>query len=186
MKKLKLILVDSNDKPETILNKQVDIEHKNDITSNNELTSTERKGNICNITSTQTEQNVIDILKKFDCVKDVWKDRYNSKFDIYYILNGEDVIRGLQIKSIVPVKSINDRYIIQHLHKYEDGMLMVCLNKMVGIGITYIDSFYYRVTSTFIAINRNPINKFEKLILPWDQFTLKLKDMLYHGIVVTL
>lgn len=154
------------------------------IVPNNELRST-RKQNSCNVVSNASEQDVISILKEFDCVKDVWKDRYNSKFDIYYTLKDEDVIRGLQIKSINRVTSRIDEYEINDLDKYIDGMLIVCVNKLINIGFAYVDSNYYRTMQTKISLKRDPINKFEKLILEWDDFILKLKDTLCYGLIVT-
>lgn len=190
MKKLKLNIIDSFDVSKTTLDNQIDTNQIDTnqkiyvMLPNNELRSN-RKLNIVNVISNNAEQNVIEILESFDCVKDVWKDRYNSKFDIYYILRGENVTRGLQIKSITPIKSTNDLYMIQDLHEYMNGMLMVCLNKLKGIGLTYINSLYYETKCATVSINKNPVNKFEKLILQWDQFTLKLKDMLSYGIIIT-
>lgn len=85
-------MTDSDDiSPKSVLDKQINIEQK--ITfPNNELRSV-RKQNSCNVVANIAEQDVIEILQEFDCVKDVWKDRYNSKFDIFYILKNEDVIR---------------------------------------------------------------------------------------------
>jgi len=189
MKKLKLNIINPSDTSETILDKHINNEQKIDVIQsitfpNNELRST-RKHNNCNVVSNNTEQDVIEILKGFDCVKDVWKDRYNSKFDIYYVLNDENVIRGLQIKTITKLKSYDDLHTVNDLHKYFNGMLIVCLNKLTGIGFTYIDSDYYRTKAPTFSINNNPVNKFEKLILQWDQFILKLKEMVCYGVIIT-
>lgn len=74
---------------------------------------------------------------------------------------------------------------INGLNKYDDGMLMVCINKSANIGLVYIDSDYYRTIKTTVSFKRIHVNKFDKLILPFDKFTLKLKDMLYDGIIIT-
>ena len=64
-----------------------------------------------------TEKSVMELLNSFEIISKVWKDLNNSKFDIYYTLKNENIIRGLQVKTIGKIKSRNG-YQMNHLDRY--------------------------------------------------------------------
>lgn len=137
------------------------------------------------VTAHKTEQNVITLLKGFHSITSVWKDRYNSKFDIFYILKNETVTRGLQVKSITPLSPSKPRqFVIGGLDKYEDGMLMVALNYQ-RFGLVYTNSRDYSVKKVTISLRKPARTIFNKLILEWGDFLKVLEESLSKGIVVT-
>ena len=132
-----------------------------------------------------TEEKVVNILSGFDNVSSVWKDRYNSKFDIFYILKNESVTRGLQVKTIIQLSPTKPRqFRINALDKYEDGMLMVAL-KHLEFGLVYVNSREYSIEGVTISLRKPAKTKFNKLILDWDEFLGALQNSLSKGIIVT-
>jgi hypothetical protein len=81
-----------------------------------------RKEHIHKEKSNLAELDVIEIMSRFDNVEKVWKDLYNSKFDIYYTLKNENFIRGLQVKWISPIAKRKNGFSISDLDKYPDGL----------------------------------------------------------------
>ena len=98
----------------------------------------------------------------------------NSKFDIYYILNNESVTRELQVKFMSKDNNRKNGFIISDVTGYMDGMLMVCLNKS-----------YNRNKTVSVSTAKNPKSEFSKILLQWDNFSIHLKNILYHGMIVT-
>src|SRR5579862_7258525 len=93
--------------------------------SNDQLQLTKYKSHE---TGNLNEEIVLGLLSNFDNVEKVWKDNYNSKFDLYYVLKNEDVIKGLQVKTLTRSMDSNS-FIMSGMDKYSDGMLIVGVNR---------------------------------------------------------
>ncbi len=133
----------------------------------------------------ETEYDLIDVLRQLKSVKSVWKDSSNSKFDIYFTLNHENITRGLQAKTLGKVKNKNNAYDMAGLDKYSNGMLIVGLNKSAGIGLAYLFSDEYKTTGATVHVTPNPRGKFSKLVMQWIDFILNLENLLPYAIHVT-
>lgn len=132
------------------------------------------------------EEDVIQILQGFSNVKQVWKDTQNSKFDIYYILDNESVTRGLQVKFMSKNKNRKNGFSISDINGYNEGMLMVALNKEYGIGLAYLhEAKHNKIKSAYMSISSNARNEFSKILLKWDDFLIHLKTIITQGTVVT-
>jgi len=132
-----------------------------------------------------TEFDLINILRDFDNIVDVWKDTSNSKFDVYYVLKDENVIRGLQVKSISKRKN-KQSYLLYNMHKYKNGMLIVGLSKEYQLGLAYINSDKYNnIRTVAVSFAKNPKSEFSKILLRWDNFLIHLKNILSEGQIIT-
>lgn len=136
------------------------------------------------ILATETEIEIIEIINKFDIVEKAWKDYNNSKFDVYYKLKNENFIRGLQVKAITKKRTRNT-YTINGLHKYQDGMLIVCINKNDNMGLVFLSSQDTKVTSTNVKFVDNPKSFFSKNLTNLYNFKINLKRFLSLSIIVT-
>ena len=136
------------------------------------------------LTGDTTEKIVVDIMKSFDSVCDVRRDRYSSKFDVYYELEGESVTRGLQVKTIN--QKSRDFYHINSMHKYEEGMLVIAArHPRFGFVYTTIESDKDANPNVYVSLNKKEKSKYEKLILMWPEFLVELERSLTKGIIVT-
>lgn len=130
-----------------------------------------------------SEERVLCILKTFISVSEARRDRYNSKFDIYYELKGEDFTRGLQVKTII--QPYSDTYQLGGLYKYEVGMLIVGIN-YPNFGILHIvDELDKDNVTSYLSLTRREKTKLEKEILMWSDFLVELEKSLTQGIIVT-
>jgi hypothetical protein len=133
-----------------------------------------------------SEMDVMEILKKFDNVEKVWKDCQNSKIDIYYILKGETYTRGLQLKTLSnPRLEDNNSFYMHGLNKYDDGILIVGINKLHSVGLAYLHNDSYKVKATCVTITDNPKTELSKMLLKWDDFVLHLYNILQYSLIIT-
>lgn len=142
----------------------------------------------CNNVGHLTEMKAKQILENFINVKEVIKDRSTSKIDLYYTLNGENVTRGLQIKSISQVKSGDfPSYQIPAIGNYVNGMLIVALNKELGLGLAYLNSDIYNKHKDNVTISptKDPRSPFSKILLKWDDFIIHFQNIIHQGMIVT-
>lgn len=133
----------------------------------------------------ETESDAVELLSSFSCVQNAWRDLNNSKFDIYYILHGENLVRGLQVKSIMKSKSNDRLYYMKHLDLYMNGMLIIGLNKREQIGLAYINEDKYHKSTANMRINAPRGGIFSKLLMRWEFFTKSLVNLLSSGIILT-
>lgn len=133
-----------------------------------------------------SEMDVIEILRNFDNVENVWKDCQNSKIDVYYILKGENFTRGLQVKTLSNTRFEGDHsFHMSGLDKYEDSTIIVGINKLFNVGLVYLSSDLYKTKTAHATITNNPKTEFSKILLHWDDFILRLYDVLQHGTIIT-
>lgn len=135
-----------------------------------------------------SELKIVEILNEFDNIEKIWKDCSNSKFDIYYILKGETVIRGLQVKTLTPrTNNIpSSAFGSRNMNRYDDGMLIVCFNYEHLAGLAYINSDKYKNSGSIdVSFVKNPTNNFSKILLRWDEFLIHLKNILFQGMIIT-
>lgn len=132
------------------------------------------------------EQEAMELLRSFKSVKAVWKDYNNSKFDIYFILENEDVTRGIQIKSMTKtVKSErNITYYIYDLNTYNNGMLIAAMSKSAGIGLFYIVTDDLKVKSAGVT-TKGKNGKFSKFVKQWPEFVKSLENNLRTAPIIT-
>lgn len=130
------------------------------------------------------ERDLINLLKTFNCIESVEKDHHNSKFDLYYKLKGESWKRGLQVKAITKIKYSED-YRMNHLDRYSNGMLIVGINLQEKLGLAYLKSQKYDVSTARISTNPKSEGIFSKLLLPWEIFLIHLQNLLFSGVVIT-
>jgi hypothetical protein len=131
------------------------------------------------------ELDIINLLKTFADIENVWKDYSNSKFDIYFKFYKENCIRGLQVKAITPIKD-KSTYKMNHLDKYENGMLVVGINNKEKIGLAYIISEKYRVTTAQISKNSICDGVFNELLMSWNDFIIHFENILKYSIIITV
>lgn len=131
----------------------------------------------------RTEHDLIKLLKDNNLVNHIWKDYSNSKYDLYFKLYNEDFVRGLQVKSITK-RTTRPGYSIKGLNKYENGMLIVALNKELGLGLLYImcDELKAKTADMTIGGTRG---KFSKLLLNWPNFIQYLSFLLNKASIIT-
>ncbi len=134
-----------------------------------------------------TEKYIINLLLSFKSVDKVWKDIYNSKFDIFYNLKNENVTRGLQVKNLhLSINSSKyDVYIMSDTKNYPLGMLMVGINTNEQIGICYFFSEEYDRYNAQCSFSPKPKGVFSKLLQKWPNFLIKLESMLTQALIIT-
>jgi hypothetical protein len=132
-----------------------------------------------------TEKDALELLKSFASVKSAWTDNHNSKFDLYFNLHGDEIVRGLQVKTLGRVKNKNNAFDMTGLNKYEPGMLIVALNREAQIGLFYFYSETYNTTSARIHVTPNPRGIFSKLIMNWNDFKVNFEKSLPSAIQIT-
>jgi hypothetical protein len=161
--------------------------HKIGNTKQLQLSEVQSPIHISHQVSTSNEQIVFDLLSEMDNVENVEKDHSNSKFDIYYTLKGENVKRGLQVKSMCLIRS--ETFVMADMNKYPSGMLIVCLNYQYQIGLAYLySSKYNNMEKIYVMLKKSPRTKFgefNKMLMYWEDFVVHLKQMLSKGIIVT-
>jgi len=129
------------------------------------------------------EQEIIELLRSFSKVKQVWKDTSNSKFDLYFNLINENLIRGLQVKAITK-RPDRSSYRISGLDKYNDGMLIVGSNKEIGIGLLFISSEHTKMKMASISLN-SKLGVISRLVMIWSNFVKNLENNLTTAPIVT-
>jgi hypothetical protein len=143
------------------------------------------KGSYTTFIGNEAEVDVMNILRSFPEIDSCWKDGFNSKFDIYYILKGEHVLRGLQVKSITKDNSNKDIYRMNHCDKYKNGTLMVGINKNIERGCAYLATDQNRIATIAFDLSMKHSYEHRALFLTWDNFLATLKDMLSLATIIT-
>lgn len=136
-------------------------------------------------TGLKAELDVLDIMKNLDSVEKSWKDYNNSKFDIYYILKGENFVRGLQVKALVPVFGTHNGFTMSNLENYEKGMLIVAINKIKCLGLAFLYDEYFKTSTASVRFTKHPKGKFSKLLLYGEDFINKLSNLLCKALKIT-
>lgn len=130
-----------------------------------------------------SEERVLRLLKTFKTVSVARRDKYDSKFDIFYQLEGEDFTRGLQVKTISHIS--RDTYSMHHLNKYGIGMLIVAIHyKKFGI-LHMTDEADKDSVAVYMSHKRIDKSIYEKEIMIWPEFLVELEKCLTRGIIVT-
>jgi len=138
-----------------------------------------------NTIGNNTEQEIIKILKECETIQNVWKDYSNSKFDIYFILNGETITRGLQVKAITKVKGKKDNFRMNHLDRYENGMLIVGMNIENNFGLAYIKTDSYDIITSTFSLGIKGNSRFKSIIMYGYNFRRQLYTLLTSAPIVT-
>ena len=69
---------------------------------------------------------------------------------------------------------------------YLNGMLMVCLNKSYGVGLTYLNEEKYNRNKTVcVSTTKNPKSEFSKILLSWCAFVIHLETVISQGTIIT-
>ncbi len=127
-----------------------------------------------------SEMYVLNLLLSFDTVQWAERDFNNSKYDIFFRIKSDSFLRGLQVKTM-GVNGQNS-FCIQRLDKYTDGTLIVCVRpQQYGI-VCVMSDLYRRVTAR--ATIGGTKGAFSKILQPWNDFVIKLKNMLASAQII--
>jgi len=142
------------------------------------------------IKGTETENEIIRLLKCWPIVESVWKDHHNSKFDIYYKMKFDKRIRGLQVKTLSKTHKKNKEkpsYKVSGLNKYEDGMLIVCLSEQYGAGLIFLSDHKLDLHGDTYTISKFKKTQtfLDKNLTPYGPFLTNLRYFIFHSLIVT-
>ena len=127
-----------------------------------------------------SEQVVLELLLSFDTVRWAERDVNNSKYDIFFTLKSDCLLRGLQVKTLCVVNK--KCFSINNLDKYTDGVLIVCVHPQ-QFGIVFFMSDLYRTVNSKATIGGTR-GAYSKILQTWDDFVIKLKDSLLSAQVI--
>ncbi len=123
---------------------------------------------------------VLDLLLSFDTVQWAERDLNNSKYDIFFRIKSDCLMRGLQVKTLGVVGK--NQFQIKHLDKYSDGTLIVCVCPE-QYGIVCVMSDLYRRVAAMATIGGTR-GAYSKILQPWNDFVIKLKNMLASAQII--
>src|SRR5205085_7724810 len=123
-------------------------------------------------------EEFLSLLRTFSIVTDAWMDQSKPLFDIYYKLKGEDFVRGLYVRALTPKTDKPNSYNMSGLNNFTDGMLIIGINQIIGIGLMYLFSDKYNKKRLSITFTKNPRSEFSKLLKYWDDFIIYLQEIL--------
>lgn len=131
-----------------------------------------------------SEIRICELLKSFDSVASARRDRFGSKFDIFYELKGEGFTRGLQVKTICRCRN-SDIYQMCSINKYNVGMLLIGI-RYPDFGIIHlINEFDKDYTSVYLSPVEGGNPEYNKEILKWPEFIIELEKSLKNSIIIT-
>ena len=131
------------------------------------------------------EMYMLDFLKKCPNVITSWKCNYNSKYDLFYKLK-DGHMRGLQVKHMGYKKrrTKNPSFRINHLDKYRNGDIIVCLSCDYNVGLIFIMTEYYSRQSASITLNCTK-GIFSRMTTSLDEMKRNLLKLLELSPIIT-
>ena len=124
---------------------------------------------------------VLNLLLSFNTVLWAERDFNNSKYDIFFRLKSDCLLRGLQVKTMGILIKRKNSFNINHLYKYSDGTLIVCVcpNRY---GLVCVMSDTYKIVTAIATVNGT--SAYSKILQTWDDFVIKLKENLISAQII--
>lgn len=122
----------------------------------------------------RTEKYILEMMAKLNSVKFAERSLHNEKVDIYYRLT-DGALRGLQVKHLG--KKSGNSYGSNHLDRYSDGTLIICVNPEDRVGLIFVMSPEFRAKSITVTIGGTK-GVFSRLLLDHGAFSVYLESML--------
>ncbi len=123
---------------------------------------------------------VLNLLLSFNTVQWAQRDFNNSKYDIFFRIKSDCLLRGLQVKTLGVIGK--NSFQIRDLHKYSDGTLIVCVHPE-QYGIVFLMSDLYRIVTARVTIGGTK-SAYSKILQTWNDFVIKLKDGLISAQII--
>ena len=123
---------------------------------------------------------VLNLLLSFNTVQWAVRDFNGSKYDIFFRLKSDCLMRGLQVKTLGVIRK--NSFKISHVDKYTDGTLIVCVRPQ-QYGIVCVMSDLYRKITAGATVGGTR-GAYSKILQPWDDFVIKLKNMLLSAQII--
>jgi transposase-like protein len=146
------------------------------------LIQKEKRDKETNGTGFKSEKIIYNILLTLLTVAYVQKDWSNSRFDYFFLLHGETLARGLQVKTLKLIPGTENDYNISSCGKYPNGTLIVAADAIRRKGLVF---FTLDENGGPINLRSKPIYKFTQRLLEWDEFLVTLEDCLKRATVIT-